>query len=59
MKYGYARMSTIDQNADMQSRASQHAGVEEKNIFKDELRGATTNRPALLRWSRLCKIMQL
>src|SRR5271154_6769300 len=49
MKYGYARISTIDQNADMQLTALQRAGVERKNIFKDELSGATTKRPALLR----------
>jgi DNA invertase Pin-like site-specific DNA recombinase len=49
VKYGYARISTIDQNPDMQFKALQRAGVEKKNIFKDELSGATTNRPALLR----------
>jgi DNA invertase Pin-like site-specific DNA recombinase len=49
MKYGYARISTIDQNADMQLKALQRAGVESKNIFKDELSGATTKRPSLLR----------
>jgi hypothetical protein len=37
MKYGYARISTIDQNADMQLKALRRAGVERKNIFKDEL----------------------
>ncbi|MDP9127105.1 MAG: recombinase family protein [Pseudomonadota bacterium] len=47
MKYGYARISTIDQNADMQLKALQRAGC--KKIFKDELSGATTKRPALLR----------
>ena len=49
MKYGYARISTIDQNPDMQLKALQRAGVDKKNIFKDERTGATTNRPALLR----------
>ena len=48
MKYGYARISTIDQNADMQIKALQQAGCEK--IFKDEgISGATTKRPALLR----------
>ena len=47
MKYGYARISTIDQNADMQLKALQRAGC--KKIFKDELSGATTKRPSLLR----------
>jgi DNA invertase Pin-like site-specific DNA recombinase len=49
MKYGYARISTIDQNADMQLKALQRAGVQKKDIFKDELSGATIKRPALLR----------
>jgi DNA invertase Pin-like site-specific DNA recombinase len=48
MKYGYARVSTEDQNSDMQMKALQQAGC--KKIFKDEgLSGATTKRPALLR----------
>jgi DNA invertase Pin-like site-specific DNA recombinase len=43
MKYGYARVSTDDQNADMQSRALQRAGC--KKVFKDEgLSGTTTKR---------------
>jgi serine recombinase len=49
MKYGYARISTIDQNADMQLKAFQRAGVEKKDIFKDKLSGATAKRPALVR----------
>jgi len=49
MKYGYARISTVDQNADLQLKALQKAGVRPENIFKDERSGATTNRPALLR----------
>ena len=49
MKYGYVRISTVDQNADMQLKALQSAGIERKNIFKDELSGATTHRPALQR----------
>jgi DNA invertase Pin-like site-specific DNA recombinase len=49
MKYGYARISTIDQNADMQLKALQRAGCKPEKIFKDERSGATTKRPALLR----------
>jgi Enterobacteriaceae phage serine recombinase len=45
MKYGYARTSTIDQNADMQLKALRWAGCEK--IFKDERTGANTKRPAL------------
>ncbi len=47
MRYGYARISTIEQNADMQLKALQRAGC--KKIFTDRLTGATTKRPALLR----------
>ena len=48
MKYGYARVSTEDQNADMQLTALKRAGC--KTIFKDQLSGATgVKRPALLR----------
>src|ERR1022692_465684 len=47
MKYGYARVSTDDQNADMQ-----HAALKKdrcKKIITDTLPGGTTKRPALLR----------
>jgi DNA invertase Pin-like site-specific DNA recombinase len=47
MKYGYARISTEDQNAAMQHTALRQAGC--KTIFTDELSGAMTKRPALLR----------
>jgi len=48
MKYGYARVSTDDQNAALQLAALKRAGC--KTIFKDDgLSGATTNRPALQR----------
>jgi len=47
MKYGYARISTEDQNADLQLRALKRAGC--ATILKDELSGATTKRPALIR----------
>jgi hypothetical protein len=47
MKYGYARVSTDDQNPAMQLVALKKAGC--KTLFKDEgLSGATTKRPALL-----------
>ena len=51
MKYGYARVSTDDQNADMQLKALKSAGC--GKIFKDELPGATMKRPALLRCLKL------
>jgi Enterobacteriaceae phage serine recombinase len=47
MKYGYARVSTEDQNPALQLAALKRAGC--KTIVKDELSGATTKRPALLR----------
>ncbi|WHZ27925.1 MAG: hypothetical protein OJF51_002723 [Nitrospira sp.] len=48
MKYGYARVSTDDQNTDLQLAALKRAGC--KKTFVDEGKsGATLNRPALLR----------
>ena len=47
MKYGYARISTIDQNADMQLKALKRAGC--AKIFTDKQIGANTKRPALSR----------
>ncbi|MGD1072457.1 MAG: recombinase family protein [Bryobacteraceae bacterium] len=48
MKYGYARVSTDDQNPALQPAALKKAGC--KTLFKEEgLSGATTKRPALLR----------
>ena len=48
MKYGYARVSTDDQKAEMQHAALRKAGVDRKNIFTDKgLSGGTTKRPAL------------
>ena len=48
MKYGYARVSTDDQNPDLQLSALKQAGC--KKTFVDEGKsGATLSRPALLR----------
>src|SRR5712671_1429551 len=47
MKYGYARVSTEDQNPALQLAALKRAKC--GKIFKDERTGATTKRPALLR----------
>ena len=48
MKYGYARVSTDDQNPALQLVALKKAGC--KTIFKDEgISGATVKRPALTR----------
>jgi DNA invertase Pin-like site-specific DNA recombinase len=48
MKYGYARVSTDDQNPALQLAALKKAGC--KTIFTDQLSGATgVKRPSLLR----------
>jgi DNA invertase Pin-like site-specific DNA recombinase len=48
MNYGYARVSTDDQNPALQLAALKRAGC--KTVFKDEgISGATTKRPALTR----------
>src|SRR6202521_3699923 len=48
MKYGYARVSTNEQNPALQLAALKKAGC--KTVFKDEgISGATTKRPALTR----------
>ena len=54
MKYGYARVSTDDQNPAMQLGALKKAGCKTP-VFKDELTGAHVNRPAL---TRCLKILQ-
>ncbi len=46
MKYGYARVSTEDQNPALQRAALKKAGCQK--ILKDERTGATAKRPALL-----------
>ena len=47
LKFGYARVSTDDQNPALQHAAFKKAGCQ--TVFKDEgLLGATTKRPALL-----------
>ena len=54
MKYGYARVSTDDQNSDLQLTALRRAGC--KKLFKDEgVSRATTKRPALLRCLKALK----
>ena len=54
MKYDYARVSTDDQNTDMQLTALKNGGC--KKIYKDEgLSGATAKRPALTRCMKKLK----
>ena len=47
MKYGYARVSTEDQNPAMQLAALKKAGC--VKLFKDKVTGAIMKRPALTR----------
>ena len=46
MKLGYARVSTLDQNLDLQQHALKDAGCE--TIYIEQMSGAVTDRPALL-----------
>lgn len=45
MKYGYARVSTKDQNEDRQIENLLKNGVEKDNIFIDKISGKNFNRP--------------
>ncbi len=53
MKYGYARVSTEDQNPAMQLAALKKAGC--KTVFKDEVTAAHVKRPALTRCLKTLK----
>lgn len=46
MLYGYARVSSRDQNIDRQIIALKEVGVEEENIFIDKQSGKDFNRPS-------------
>jgi len=47
MLVGYARTSTLDQNLSLQFDALIKAGVDEENIYSDQLSGTKDNRPGL------------
>jgi len=47
MKMGYARVSTDDQNPDLQLAALKQAGCKRKRIFTDKATGAHVKRPEL------------
>lgn len=55
-KIGYARVSTSDQNLDMQIAALMRYGVNEQLIFTDKLSGGTSKRPGLTRAIQLAQI---
>jgi DNA invertase Pin-like site-specific DNA recombinase len=44
---GYARVSTVDQDLQLQIEALQHAGCRDDQIFRDVASGARTARPGL------------
>lgn len=48
-KIGYARVSTADQNPDMQIQALKDYGVPEALIFVDRASGGTMNRPNFIK----------
>ncbi len=45
MQIGYVRVSTNDQNTDLQRQALERAGCEQ--VFEDKMSGTVANRPAL------------
>ena len=50
--YGYARVSTPEQNADRQIKALEEFGVPTKNIYVDKQTGKDSERPAYKRLMR-------
>ncbi len=47
MRFGYARVSTVEQNEVRQVEALRAEGIEDRNIFIDKVSGAKASRPAL------------
>lgn len=47
MKIGYARVSTRDQNLDLQLDALKKAGCSDTYIYMEQITGATRERPEL------------
>ncbi|WP_188944441.1 recombinase family protein, partial [Virgibacillus salexigens] len=45
MLFGYARVSTKDQNLHMQFDALKNYGVKEENIFSEKITGTKKDRP--------------
>lgn len=54
-KIGYARVSTHDQNPDMQIAALKAYGVPDELIFVDRASGGTMNRPNFIRAMKYCQ----
>ena len=55
MNYGYARVSSSDQNEARQIIALKEAGIEEKNIYVDKQSGKNFDCPAWKRMKRKIK----
>lgn len=55
-KIGYARVSTSDQNLDMQVDALKRYGIPEELIFTDTKSGAAKNRPGFIEALRFAQI---
>ncbi|BAQ24496.1 recombinase family protein [Streptococcus troglodytae] len=55
MKYGYARVSTKEQNTDRQIHSLIKEGVDKKNIYVDKLSGKNFKRPQYRRMLRKLK----
>lgn len=55
MNYGYARVSSSDQNEARQIIALKEAGIEEKSIYVDKQSGKNFDRPAWKRMKRKIK----
>ena len=53
--YGYARVSTVDQDLSLQRRALIEAGVPENRIFEDKKSGRTLNRDGLQMVTKLMR----
>src|SRR5712691_10866853 len=47
MLIGYARVSTNEQNLDLQQDALKKAGVNSKNLYTDKITGTKAERPGL------------
>ena len=55
MIYGYARVSSADQNEVRQLAALREAGVKERNLYRDKLSGKDFERPAYKRMVKKLK----
>jgi len=54
-RIGYARVSTADQNPDMQIAALEAYGVPRDLIFVDRASGGTMKRPMFIRAMKTCQ----